>query len=1125
VGRVQYFSNAPHIIGGIIPKIKLMPAIKIVANTVIVMRITFLINCKGVFTLNMDAPPFPIDYHRKARFAMKKFLNHRIIAALLVAVLVASSVVSVSATPFNAGFADTESAGQWDSRFDNAVARASTLILTPCCISMGIPISTAPKTVMWRLFDRSVDNSGTGEVSLDRLYDICAVYNGYFNRPVRQSLFGLKDVSDNIASTVFCVCMGFYGSFNFVIEAHPSSGFYRIKETTTGLWVVDSKGQYPYCNGSTGAPTSGGNKWVGEHSCSTAAVNMKNYDALNMICSRIKESGTSAQIRVLGTNYKAIWYNRQYYCDPEGRPFVCYANESQAAVNQPRPDTSVTDEDGKPAKDETGTVINNPDNSTNIDLSGMTITLPNGDVQVADAVIYDESTKTYYIDSHDTTNNYVTYNYSWTYNINYTSITYIGQTEQYDKYYKVYYELPDGRDSADLTPEDLEQLNVSVDCIGYARSADDVALRSLYHFDGDTRDSSYWNYCTNFKWNTGASLTYMDAGVFNGALYLDETSHDFTITLPSAIGSGDYSLQFRYYQSKTAAPQTDSYIMVGGLKAFQFNGGAFLNGSGTSLSQTPTGTWNEIALIRKSGTLYYYLNGVKIGSIAQSTTLTNALQFVFGSAQQTYKYFDELRFTNYALTTASNYTCTSVPYDTNLSLVLPNSVTPIADEYVSWTNSTDLVKTYDFCQTSLPFVSTVPINTTYPSNSFIFAPTGQYYNCSLVPATSGTNLFFTSTPVNGSYYDNPGLYFYPRKSGLAAGSYDIIIYDEAYNSYRFSFSFTDSAVSFNTKAYSKIYAIAVSNSFICFQSNPMISTLTITRVDIVSQGGSASIGNLVTGVVPIPTDQLSKATLAVKTDIAITNRQIGGVRPTYPETGLVWAMVENGVIQSLQIYDGSAWVSCDGRIWTGERWVPYSSYNIITLQDFYDVADASGGSYEYIYTESGFWAWWQKSWNAFTNKLFAALSSAGMDTSGGTSSDGSSKSLWQRIKDAFNDTLGTLIEALFDLIKEVLKTLISSATDMLKFFFSLLTDAVLGVFKSFFDAFKDSSLFDFFKQPPIVGSDGTQTDGGYGLPSEVGTGFAFISGVIMVLPPDLRSILFFSLAAMVLFGVLKLVKA
>lgn len=176
-------------------------------------------------------------------------------------------------------------------------------------------------------------------------------------------------------------------------------------------------------------------------------------------------------------------------------------------------------------------------------------------------------------------------------------------------------------------------------------------------------------------------------------------------------------------------------------------------------------------------------------------------------------------------------------------------------------------------------------------------------------------------------------------------------------------------------------------------------------------------------------------------------------------------------------------------------------------------------------SDSGFRAWWRKAWDAFTSKLFGALDSAGFDVDGGTNPDGTSKSLWQRIKDAFNDTLGALIEALFDLIKEVLKMLLSLVTDMLSFFFGFLTDSVLGAVKAFFGAFKDTTLFDFFQQPPVTNPDGTQTDGGYGLPGEVETGFAFISGVIMVLPSDIRSILFFGIGIMVLLGVFKLVKA
>lgn len=119
-------------------------------------------------------------------------------------------------------------------------------------------------------------------------------------------------------------------------------------------------------------------------------------------------------------------------------------------------------------------------------------------------------------------------------------------------------------------------------------------------------------------------------------------------------------------------------------------------------------------------------------------------------------------------------------------------------------------------------------------------------------------------------------------------------------------------------------------------------------------------------------DDQFKPTLAVRTDLEITDYQIGGVRPAIPSKGLVYALVQSGHITSLQIYNGQAWEAVDGRIWTGERWIPYSSYNIITLQDMYDISDTTN-DYEYIYTETGFWSWWQRSWNEFTGKLFGLL--------------------------------------------------------------------------------------------------------------------------------------------------------
>ena len=75
----------------------------------------------------------------------------------------------------------------------------------------------------------------------------------------------------------------------------------------------------------------------------------------------------------------------------------------------------------------------------------------------------------------------------------------------------------------------------------------------------------------------------------------------------------------------------------------------------------------------------------------------------------------------------------------------------------------------------------------------------------------------------------------------------------------------------------------------------------------------------------------------------------------------------------------------------------------------YDIVDATQ-DYTYIYSESGFWSWWQKSWNAFTEKLFSVLGSGG--GSGGTSTAPSS------VKEAVSNALSSLIDGIFGVITD-----------------------------------------------------------------------------------------------------------
>ena len=464
-----------------------------------------------------------------------------------------------------------------------------------------------------------------------------------YNNQIRVIIQRFDEVSQDVATLLG------YSRFYVSLRYDDSRGVYRPYENTSGHWVTDSFGRFICYKPAYGSNLdSYADSWVHSAAFDTYLMNgqrqfhMTTKAALEAMANQLGGGAFLYHWReywVIADKFKANSSGYPIRCDYNGNAYACWYDDNSVAVNKPQTITEVTNPDDG---GDVPTITEN-NNQLNLDLTSFIVNLPDGDFVVGDAY-YDYSNKSYTFNAYtyNITNNYYTYNisYSWTYHVNYTSVTYIGQSEEYDKTYEFYYQLPDGRSSADLTAEELEQLNLSVDVINYGRSADDTRLRSLYHFDGNTDDSSYWNYATSFQWNKGASLTYMESGNFNGALYLDETEHDFSLTLPSALGTYDFTLQFRIYQSYTEVPQLDSYIKNGNYMLLQFNGSQILNGSGTVLASMPVGSWNEIALIRDNGVLRYYLNGVQLGTVSDSNPYSKTLVFHFGSAQQTYKELD-----------------------------------------------------------------------------------------------------------------------------------------------------------------------------------------------------------------------------------------------------------------------------------------------------------------------------------------------------------------------------------------------------------------------------------------------------------------------------------------------------
>ena len=131
--------------------------------------------------------------------------------------------------------------------------------------------------------------------------------------------------------------------------------------------------------------------------------------------------------------------------------------------------------------------------------------------------------------------------------------------------------------------------------------------------------------------------------------------------------------------------------------------------------------------------------------------------------------------------------------------------------------------------------------------------------------------------------------------------------------------------------------------------------------------------------------------------------------------------------------------------------------------------------------------------------------------------DGDTNNFWNTNKKSFTDVLSSLLQTLLDFLTDILEKLLGLVKDLLSFLFDLLSSVVITGISDFFTGLKDSRLFDFVTKD----DEGSAT----ALPEGVAAVFAFFSGVILALPVELRSILLFGTAIIVLIGVIKIIKS
>lgn len=581
-------------------------------------------------------------------------------------------------------------------------------------------------------------------------------------------------------SHAFMTLISALNDLRFSVRYDSNRGQYRIYCDTSHCWLVNSYGEYVYSPGSTDAADNSGGLWVKTRDITWDKVTVLPYDSLVSIRDGLIAGGRDCTLSHNG-DYWVIHDPKtvETFCNTKGSPFVALWSDSATDIEWNYNDAP------------TDQIVNIENGTINVD----------GTIEYVESIEYNTNDQSYTVNSYyynTTTNEYITNTYQVSYYYDYTYVVNIGTSAMDQESYKFYYDLPDGRNSGDLTMEDLVSLSVNFDIVTYDKAQDTGTLRYLYHFDGDTLPDSYDD--AGIYMMTNTSIQYIDAGVFGGAMYLDSNYHHVWVDSCDAWGQGeDIFVMFRYYYSPTQdAGAVPLRVRVAGDEFFRIQGDSYIfldNSQYTTAARLDGGQWVEYGFWWQSDRqeISFYVNGEGVGSIPfpSGAVYNPSWQLEFPDNGRIFGYLDELRlyvgapedFYEYS----SMYRPTAVPVDSNLILVLPD------------------------------------------------------------------------------------------------------------------------------------------------------------------------------------TEELNAPTLAVQTGERITGYRIGGVRPSDPRQGQVWAQLENNIITSLQVYNGVSWVECEGRVWTGSRWIPLYAFNVVTMADYFDVIGTYDNST--IHSDSGFWTWFQKSWNDFRSWL------------------------------------------------------------------------------------------------------------------------------------------------------------
>ena len=495
---------------------------------------------------------------------------------------------------------------------------------------------------------------------------------------------------------------------------------------------------------------------------------------------------------------------------------------------------------------------------------------------------YNNTYNSYYI---PVTYNDVDYNYFITYAPTYTNITYIvdgcnDPSQAVSNNY--YFQLPDGRNSYNLTADDVFGIPLAGEVINYDATPENDNCVALYHFDGNITDASGKSNTAIF--DDGTVPQYISSNGFGKHLMLSNCGA-FRVILPEAL-EAPYTVEFKFNYGQ----YVDFLITERMLRnTVDYSSQLMFRILSGVTHHDSTSEYRDKSVLLQVLKEYSFYDSV-YSFLLWGEDADGSFPQRFGSIYWT----NTKELSDYGSTYYGNGKVGSGGPFNNGYLVLSESLIDgdidavvrtlkMNDGYAFWKNGT--AKHYfNYSQAS--------------SNSSNPIPLGQWVNMAIVNDGSAVK-----------YYMN-GVQFTPPSNWQAStGNLKKMYF---YGAPGFAYSYYDELRISKGALYRENYTPASAPFDI-----PMVLTLPSEKTD---------------------------GAIAIKSAIAVNNVRLGGVRPSYPAQGDVYISLDaDKKVTSCQQYQSGTWTECQGSVCKDNNWVELTGYSfaghVVNEDDFAEVID------------------------------------------------------------------------------------------------------------------------------------------------------------------------------------------